>query len=54
MQTSSGLNGDTAIVAQNLVHLIGSELVVSGGDRRMRCEDAALANGLAVGIGRFA
>ena len=40
-----------ALIAQNRIHLVEPELVVPGGNRRMRREHALLRDGQAVGLG---
>ena len=41
-------------MAEDGVHLVEAELVVAGGDGRVRGEDAGLSNGLGVRLGGVA
>ncbi len=50
----SAVDGGGAVVAEDLVHLVEAELVVAGGNGRVRGEDALLADGVDVGFGGLA
>ncbi len=45
---------DGAVVAEDLVHMVEAELVVSGGNGGVGGEDALLADGVDVGLGGIA
>ena len=51
VETAELVDGGGAIVAEDLVHLIGTELVVAGGDWGVSGEDTVLANGFNVSLG---
>jgi hypothetical protein len=54
VEASSGLDSGGTVVAENLVHLVGAELVVAGGNGSMGGKDALLGHSVTVGVGGFA
>jgi hypothetical protein len=47
------VDGGGSIMAEDLIHLIDAELVVTGRDWRVGGKHALLADGIDVGFGRF-
>ncbi len=53
VQTTKLVDGGGAVVAEDLVHLVDAELVVTGGNGSVSGEDALLADEVDVGFGRL-